>query len=353
MTSDRPLSTTGATIRPNAGSWPKLLARYRDPSPRRGLIEIVVTTVPLVGLWATMWLCFQVSYWLCLAVAVPAAFFLVRLFMIQHDCSHGALFRDRRTNDWVGRVIGVFTLTPHDYWRRTHAIHHATVGNLDHRGMGDVTTLTVTEYQGLTWRQKLAYRLYRHPLIMFGAGPAYLFMVQYRLPVGLMRNGWRPWLSTMGTNLGIGLVAAGLIWWIGLVPFLLIHLPIVLISSSIGVWLLYVQHQFEDTLWAAGPAWSHSEAALHGSSHYDLPVVLRWFTANIGLHHIHHLSSTIPFYRLPAVIKDHPELHWVGRLTFLQSLRCVPLVLWDEGSRRLVSFKTARRLRSTAQASAR
>ena len=329
---------------PPAGAkrWAKILGGYREPSPRRSLVELAITALPFVALWAVMWLCLQVSYWLCLAVAVPAAFFMVRLFLIQHDCGHDACFRNRSTNDWVGRVIGIFTLTPYDYWRRTHAIHHASVGNLDQRGIGDVTTMTVAEYWASSRTRRFLYRLYRHPAVMFGLGPAYLFAVQYRLPVGLMRAGWRPWASTMGTNVGTALVAAGLIWLVGLGPFLMIHLPIVLISSSIGVWLFYVQHQFEDTNWAGAPEWSHAEAALHGSSHYDLPVVLRWLTANIGLHHVHHLSSRIPFYRLPQVLKDHPELHDVGRITLLGSLRCVPLVLWDEGSRRLVSFKAAR-----------
>ncbi len=341
--------TPGGASSPSvARPWPKILAGYRRPSLNRGLIEIAVTALPLAGLWAAMSLLYHVSYLLCLATAVPAAFFVVRLFMIQHDCSHDAFFLNRTTNDWVGRVIGVFTLTPHDYWRRSHAIHHATVGNLDQRGIGDVTTLTVAEYRALGWRQRLAYRLYRHPAILFGAGPLYLFVLQQRLPVGLMRGGWRPWLSTMGTNVAIGLVVAGLSWWIGLVPFLMIHLPVVVISSSVGVWLFYVQHQFENTTWAVAGEWSHANAALHGSSHYDLPGVLRWLTANIGMHHVHHLNSRIPFYRLPEVIKDHPELREVGRLTLWQSLGCVPLVLWDEGGRRLVSFKTARRLRQAA-----
>ena len=325
-----------------ARNWAGSLSRYRETSPRRSLIEIAVTVVPLVALWMVMWLCLHVSYWLCLALAIPAAFFMVRLFLIQHDCSHDACFRRRSTNDWVGRIIGIFTLTPYDYWRRTHAIHHASVGNLDQRGIGDVATLTVAEYKAASWRGKLMYRLYRHPAVMFGAGPAYLFLIQYRLPVGLMHAGWWPWLSTMGTNAGTGLVVAAAVWWIGLGPFLMIHLPIVLLSSAIGVWLFYIQHQFEETRWSSGPDWSHAEAALHGSSHYDLPTVLRWLTANIGLHHVHHLSSRIPFYRLPEVMRDHPELHNVGRITLVQSLRCVSLVLWDEGSQRLVSFRTAR-----------
>ena len=291
-----------------------------------------------------MWLCLQVSCWLCLALAPIAAAFLVRLFLIEHDCSHDACFRTRAGNDWVGRVIGVFTLTPYDYWRRTHAIHHATVGNLDQRGIGDVTTLTVAEYEAASATRRFFYRLYRHPAVMFGLGPAWLFLIQYRLPIGLMRAGWRPWASTMGTTAATASLVAMLVWCLGIPAVLLIPLPVVLIASSLGVWLFYVQHQFEETTWSAAPNWTHAEAALHGSSHYDLPVPLRWLTANIGLHHVHHLSSRIPFYRLPDVMRDHPELHDVGRITLWESLRCVPLVLWDEKSHRLVSFRTAKLL---------
>jgi omega-6 fatty acid desaturase (delta-12 desaturase) len=325
-----------------AKDWIRVLARYREPSPRRGALEIAVTAVPLVGLWAAMWAGLQVSYWLSLGLAPLAAGFLVRLFLIQHDCSHGAFFRGRVGNDWVGRAIGVFTLAPYEYWRRTHAMHHATVGNLDQRGIGDVTTLTVAEYEAASGAAKLFYRLYRHPLVMFGLGPTWLFLVQYRLPIGLMRAGWRPWASTMGTSVATGLAGVALAWWIGLVPLLMIQAPVLLLASTIGVWMFYVQHQFEETTWSAAPDWAHAEAALHGSSHYDLPFALRWLTANVGLHHVHHLGSRIPFYRLPEVMRDHPELRDVGRITLAQSLRCIPLVLWDEDSRRLVSFRTAR-----------
>jgi omega-6 fatty acid desaturase (delta-12 desaturase) len=290
-----------------------------------------------------MWLALDVGYWLCLLLAIPAAGFLVRLFMIQHDCGHGAFFPHRLANDWVGRVIGVLTLTPYDYWRRTHAIHHATSGKLERRGIGDIETLTVREYLALPWHQRLRYRLYRHPAVMFGVGPAYLFLLQYRLPLGLMRSGWRPWISAMGTNLAIALAAAAMIWLIGVIPFLLVHLPIMLIGATIGVWLFYVQHQFEDTFWADETHWNVHDAALHGSSHYELPGVLRWFTANIGIHHIHHLSSRIPYYRLNRVLRDHPELGEIGRLTLGQSFRCIRLVLWDESRRRLISFRQLRR----------
>jgi len=323
----------------DARIWAQILARYRKPSRARSTFEIVITVVPLVLLWILMWATLDLGYWFCLLLAVPAAGFLVRLFMIQHDCGHGAFFQHRLANDWVGRVIGVLTLTPYDFWRRTHAIHHASSGNLDRRGIGDIRTLTVQEYLALSRWGRLRYRLYRHPIVMFGLGPAYLFILRHRLPIGVMCGGCQPWLSTMATNAAIAALVAIVIWFVGVGPFLLVHLPIAFLAASIGVWLFYVQHQFEGMFWAEDWAWNLHAAALHGSSHYDLPGILRWFTANIGVHHIHHLCSRIPYYRLPDVLREHPELVATGRLTLLQSLRCVRLVLWDEDGRRLISFR--------------
>lgn len=318
------------------------LAPYREPNSARSVFELVITAVPFVFIWVLMWAALDASYWFGLLLAVPAAGFLVRLFMIQHDCGHGSFFRRRLTNDWVGRVIGVLTLTPYDFWRRAHALHHASSGNLDRRGIGDIDTLTVDEFQAKTpWRQ-LLYRLYRHPIVMFGVGPAYLFILRHRLPIGLMRGGWQPWASAMATNAAIAILVVAIIWLIGMGPFLLVQLPITLLAASIGVWLFYVQHQFETTVWNHDDDWNFHEAALHGSSHYDLPDVLRWFTANIGVHHVHHLCSRIPYYRLPQVLRDHPQLASVGRLTLYQSLRCVPKALWDERRQRLVSFREMR-----------
>jgi omega-6 fatty acid desaturase (delta-12 desaturase) len=289
------------------------------------------------------WLTYSFGlWWVSLLIAVPTSGFLVRLFMIQHDCGHGAFFANRSMNDWVGRVIGVLTMTPYDVWRRTHASHHAGSGNLNRRGMGDIDTLTVREYRASSRWGRLRYRLYRNPLVMFGLGPAYLFLLQHRLPVGLMRGGWRPWVSTQATNAAIAAIAVALIWLIGVKAFFLVHLPIVLLAATCGVWLFYVQHQFEDTHWNENCRWNLHEAALHGSSHYDLPPPLRWFTANIGIHHVHHLYSRIPYYRLPSVLRDYPELRQVGRLTLLQSFRCARLTLWDETQRRLVSFRSAK-----------
>jgi len=315
------------------------LAGYRKPNHGRSIVEILMTVGPFIFLWLSASLSLRIGYGFHLLLVVPAAGFLVRLFMIQHDCGHGSFFRHRWVNDWIGRVIGILTLTPYDFWRRTHGVHHATSGNLDHRGIGDIDTLTVREYLALSRWRRLGYRLYRHPIVMFGVGPIYLFILRHRLPFGLAREGLAPWISTMATNGGIALVAAAMIRWLGVGPFLLVHLPIVFIAGAVGMWLFFVQHQFEHTLWSEGRDWSFAGAALYGSSHYDLPPVLHWFTANIGMHHIHHLCSRIPFYRLPAALRDHPGLVTVGRVTLVQSLACVRLALWDETTDRLISFQ--------------
>jgi len=326
----------------NERAWVKALSNYRKPNRLRSSFELVITVIPFFALWALAWAAVAYGHWWGLVLILPAAGFLVRLFMIQHDCGHGAFFAHRQTDDWIGRFLGVLTLTPYDYWRRTHAAHHAGAGNLDQRGMGDITTLTVAEYRALSGWGRFRYRLYRHPVVMFGLGPAWLFFLQQRLPFGLMRAGAAPWVSTMTTNLGIAVLAAGLIWLCGVVPFMVVHLPIVGLAGAMGIWLFYVQHQFEETHWSDGNEWQFQHAALHGSSHYDLPLVLRWFTGNIGIHHVHHLSSRVPYYRLPEVLRDFPELRSLGRITFLESLRCVKLVLWDENRRKLVSFREAR-----------
>ena len=333
---------TMSQAEPDVRHWVTALAPYREPRLGRSLAELFVTVVPFVALWLAMLLSLRYAYWLCLLLAVPAAGFLVRLFMIQHDCGHGSFFRRRRANDWLGRVLGVLTLTPYGYWRRTHAMHHATSGHLDRRGTGDVDTLTVREYRSLArWRRAL-YRLKRHPIVLLGLGPFYLFVLQHRLPVRLMRAGRAPWLSTMSTNLAIAVVVGLLVALLGGRDFLLVQAPITLLASSAGVWLFYVQHQFEDTWWARDPDWNPHTGALHGSSHYDLPPVLRWFTANIGIHHVHHLASRIPSYRLGEALRAHPELQGISRLTLIESFRCLRLALWDEDQQRLVGFREAR-----------
>lgn len=321
--------------------WPTALARYRQSSVGTALWELSITLLPFLLLWGAALYLLHAGYWLGLLLVVPAAGFLLRLFMIQHDCGHGAFFGRRGADDWTGRALGILTLTPYDYWRRAHAKHHASAGNLEGRGDGDITTYTVEEFAALSGRGRLAYRLYRHPLVMFGIGPAWLFLFKQRLPFGMMRDGRLPWLSTMGTNAAIAALFLGLLWLIGPATLLMVHLPIVLIAGLVGVWLFYVQHQFEQTHWSRPPEWKFEQAALHGASHYVLPPVLRWFSGNIGIHHVHHLASRIPYYRLPEVLKDHPELADINRITIRESLRCVPLTLWDEKAGRLVSFREA------------
>jgi omega-6 fatty acid desaturase (delta-12 desaturase) len=321
----------------------KRVAPYRQPRTARSLGELAITAAPFFLLWGLAAAAVQAGYLAGLLLTIPAGLFLLRLFLIQHDCGHGAFFHRRGSNDWLGRALGLLTFTPYEYWRQSHAQHHASTGNLDRRGFGDVDTLTVDEYRRLGRGGRLRYRLYRHPLILFGLGPAYLFLLRHRLPVGMMRRGWRPWLSALGTNVGIAALCAPLIWIVGFKTFLLVQLPVTLVAASLGVWLFYVQHQFEATQWDRQADWSFPKTALHGSSYYVLPPVMRWFTASIGVHHVHHLASRIPFYRLAEVMRDIPALASCSRLSVRESLRTVRLVLWDEKGRRLISWKEARK----------
>ncbi|WP_308916496.1 fatty acid desaturase [Jannaschia sp. LMIT008] len=326
---------------PAPDAWSRRLRPYARPRLRRSLGEVAITVVPFVLLWALAAWTVTHGHWWGLLFTVPAAGFLLRLFVLQHDCGHGALFASRRVNDWTGRVLGVLTFTPYDYWRRSHAMHHAGAGNLDRRGIGDITTLTVAEYRALPPGGRLRYRLYRHPAVMFGLGPAWVFLCQYRVPMGLMRSGATPWVSTVATTFAILVPAALLCWAMGVGPFLAVQLPTTLMAATAGVWLFYVQHQFDGTHWTVGDEWRFAEAALEGSSNYVLPAPLRWITGNIGVHHVHHLAARIPFYRLPEVLADHPDLAGMSRVTVGDSLAAVKLTLWDEGARRLVSFREA------------
>ncbi|MGC2857574.1 fatty acid desaturase [Novispirillum sp. DQ9] len=317
------------------------LAIYRTSSTSRGLFELAVTGIPFLALWALAWAAIDAGRWEGVLLIPLAAAFLVRLFMIQHDCGHGSFVRSRRANAWIGRCIGVLTLTPYGAWKNAHALHHAGSGNLDRRGIGDIDTLTVTEYRALTPARRLLYRLYRHPAVMFGIGPAYLFLLRHRMPMGPLPRDWRPWASVMATNAAVAALLAALMVTLGAWTVLAVQVPVSLIAGAIGMWLFYVQHQFDGTTWDHEDAWTFQEAALYGSSHYDLPPVLRWFTANIGIHHVHHLCGRIPYYRLPEVLRDRPDLAALGRLTLGQSLRSVRLALWDEEARRMVSFRDA------------
>ena len=335
-------SETADVVRWSAAQWSRALARFRSPSNRRAALELAITLVPFIAAWLLARIALAQSlYWAAMPLIVIASGLLVRLFLIQHDCGHGAFFAHRRANDGLGRLLGVLTLTPYAHWRRSHASHHATHGNLDRRGVGDVDTLTVAEYVARSRWGRWRYRLYRHPLVLFGIGPAYLFLLSHRIPAGFMRLGWQPWLSTMGTNLAIVAAAALLVLASG-VGALLMQVAIVLLAAVAGVWLFYVQHQFERSHWTTSAGWTARDAALMGSSHYVLPAVIRWFTANIGVHHVHHLSSRIPFYRLPDVLATYPALTKTNRLTLRESFACANLALWDEHRGHLVRFADVR-----------
>ena len=330
-----------AVLQPH--DWSRVLAAYRTPILSRALFELTVTLVPFLGLWALAWAALSINTALAVGLALINAGFLLRIFMIQHDCGHGSFLKNRQANDWMGRVLGVLTLTPYDVWRKNHATHHATSGNLDHRGTGDIPTLTVREYRARSAFGRLKYRVLRHPLFLFGFAPIYIFFFQYRLPVGLMRAGAKYWLSALGTNAGIAGVLAGLYWFGGADVLLFVFLPTTLLAAAIGMWLFYVQHQFEDTAWERDADWNVQTAAIEGSSFYDLPPVLAWLTADIGAHHIHHLASRIPFYRLRDVLRDHEGLTKCGRVTLLDSFRSARLHLWDEATQQLVPFAQARK----------
>jgi omega-6 fatty acid desaturase (delta-12 desaturase) len=328
-----------------ARDWVKILSAYREPNTFRSSFELAVTVCAFVLLWSVAWYLMSVSAWLTVLISLCNAGFLLRLFVIQHDCGHSAFFNNRVLSDWLGRALGIVTLTPYDVWRSSHALHHSSSGNLGRRGIGDINTLTVAEYQSRSPLGRLAYRVYRHPLVLFGLGPGYLFFLENRLPLGLTGHA-KYWVSSMGTNAVIFCVLSVIYYFGGAMPILLIFLPSTLLAASLGVWLFYVQHQFEDTHWTDAEDWDLHDAALHGSSHYVLPPVLQWLSGNIGIHHVHHLYSRIPFYRLPEVLRDHDVLASINRMTIRQSLQSVRLHLWDEDRKKLISFRQAHALAS-------
>jgi omega-6 fatty acid desaturase (delta-12 desaturase) len=328
---------------PSAGEITRLLAAYRRPGLAASLFQLLVTLGLWAAMWPIMWWSLGTGYWLTLLLAVPAACFSVRLFILQHDCGHGSFFRSRRANEWVGRLLAVVTLTPYHCWRRQHATHHANTGNLDRRGLGDLDTRTVSEYLAMSWFGRLRYRLYRHPLVLFGIGPFFQFAVWQRLTIGLPKTWRRERLSVHLTNLVLLTVMGALILLFDWRSIVLLYLPVMAMATSIGVWLFYVQHQFNPTYWRHDPQWDYRAAAVEGSSYYHLPAPLRWLTANIGFHHLHHLDSRIPNYRLPKIYRNHPALRKADRLSLWSSLRCAFYKLWDEKHRRLVSFRQAAR----------
>ncbi len=316
-----------------------VLDRYRRPKFFRSAWQLLSSVVLFGAFWTLAWLSLGHAYWLTLVLSVPTAGLLVRLFILQHDCGHGSFFRAKWLNDAVGCMLGVLVLTPYAYWRRQHALHHATSGDLDRRGMGDVHIATVAEYVNLPPLSQLWYRIYRNPVFFFGIAPVVYFAVLQRFTTGVPRSWNKERLSVHGTNLALLGCLIAAVWFIGLRPFLLVQLPVIVVASSIGAWLFYIQHNFEATYWQRHDRWDFATAGASGSSHYDLPKILQWFTANIGFHHIHHLDSRIPNYRLQECYDEHAEFRGANRLTLRQSLSCISLKLWDEEQGRMVGFR--------------
>ena len=311
----------------DASGWKKIVAQYQRPAVWRSVWQIVNSLVPYVVLWYLMYLSLAVSYWLIIPLAILAAGFLLRVFIIFHDCGHGSFFKSRRANDILGFLTGVLVFTPYYHWRWLHARHHATSGDLDRRGTGDIWTLTVQEYLEASRWKRFAYRLARNPFILFLIAPLFLFVVSQRFSAAEAPRRERH--SVYWTNLAIAGWVAGLIGLFGLKAYLVIQLTVSIVASASGVWLFYVQHQFEGVYWERSSEWNYIEAALRGSSFYKLPKVLQWFSGNIGFHHIHHLSSRIPNYRLEDCHKAHPLFQSVKPVTLFSSFKSFTFRLWD------------------------
>jgi acyl-lipid omega-6 desaturase (Delta-12 desaturase) len=327
-------------------AWHDSLATYAQPCLRRGWLEIGTSVVPYLALCAVMYLTLGVSPVLTAILAIPAAGFLVRVFVVFHDCAHGSLFPSKRANTRVGTVLGLFVLSPYRRWRHDHAVHHATSGDLDRRGVGDILTLTVSEYRARSPRGRLAYRLIRHPLVMFGLGPVFAMIVGPRI----VARGARPRMrnSVLGTDVALVVLVGGLCWLLGWDAFLIVWAPAALLAGSVGIWLFYVQHQFEDAYWQNASDWSYADAAMRGSSYLKLPKLLQFFTGNIGFHHVHHLNARIPNYNLQRAHDANAVFAEVPTLSLRDGLRAVRLKLWDEDAGRLVTFAEAARIKQPA-----
>ena len=340
----RPPDDRGAS--PRVPSWRESIDPYAKSHLGRSLWSLATSVVPFVALWIAMYLSLQVSYLLTLALAVPAAGFLVRVYILFHDCTHGSFLKTRRANDRLGAVLGLLVFTPFAKWRYEHAVHHATAGDLDRRGIGDVPTMTLAEYKAWPWYGRLGYRLFRNPVVMFGLGPIFAMLIEPRIPrpSAAKRIRHSVWL----TNLALVLVIGGLCLLIGWQSFLLVEVPFVFLAGGSGIWLFYVQHQFDSVYWKRTPEWSYEDAALLGSSYLKLPKILQFFSGNIGLHHAHHLSAKIPNYNLQRAHDGIPLLRNVPKLSLAEALGTVRFKLWDEDAARLVTWRDLRRGRALA-----
>ncbi|MEW5846238.1 MAG: fatty acid desaturase [Bacteroidota bacterium] len=317
-------------------NWVEVVSKYNYPDHPKSWWQVVNSVVPYIGLWVAMYYSLKVSYWLTLVLSLLAAGFLVRIFIIFHDCGHGSFFRSEKLNRLVGIPLGLLVFTPYHRWHRDHFIHHSTVGNLDKRGIGDVETLTVKEYLNLSKWGKIKYRMYRHPLFLFGIAPILLFLIQHRIPKSYMSFKQRMYVYLSNAAI-VGTIIL-LMWWIGWREYILIQLPVIYFASIAGVWLFYVQHQFDRVVWKRSQEWNYQSVALEGSSFLKLPTILQWFSGNIGYHHIHHLSPRIPNYKLQKCHEENEIFSSIKPLTFKEIMRAFKLRLWDEERNKLISF---------------
>jgi omega-6 fatty acid desaturase (delta-12 desaturase) len=317
--------------------YKKMLAPYQKPNMRKSITQLLNSLLPYFFIWVLMILSLQYSYWITLLLIIPAAGFLIRIFIIFHDCGHHSFFKSNKANSIVGFFLGVLAFTPSDSWWHDHAVHHATVGNLEKRGTGDVMTMTVEEYRRSNWVTKASYAFFRYPLVMFGLGPIFVFMLRQRIPPP--RSRWKEIRSVLLTDLALIFLASGLTLLFGWKAFVLIQIPVMWLAGLFGIYLFYIQHQFENVYWAHDEQWDFISASRMGASYFKLPGFLNWFTGNIGYHHIHHLNPRIPNYNLQECYKTNPELHDAPTITLASSIKSLGFRLWDENSKKMTGFK--------------
>ena len=333
---------SNASAQTEKSGWHEIVTRYARADLKRSLWEMTNTLVPYFALWYLMIYSVHISYWLTLLLSIPTAGFMVRTFIIFHDCGHGSFFKSQKANAALGIFTGILNFTPYYEWRHSHAMHHATASDLDRRGVGDVITMTVKEYLAAPWWKKVSYLVFRSPLVMYTIGSFLEFSVFQRFPGPY--GGKRERASVWWTNLALLVVIGLLIWLVGWKTYLLVQLPVLMLGTSAGVWLFYVQHNFDPTYWERHNKWEFVKAGFEGSSYYQLPAVLQWFTGNIGFHHIHHLSPKIPNYKLPKCYKENPVFH-VPPMTILASLSALRMRLYDEEKRIMVGWDALKQYR--------
>lgn len=326
-------------------SWEKIVRKYSKPDPKKSILQMANSFIPYAGLWYLMYLSLQMPYWVTLLLAIPAAGFILRLFIIFHDCGHGSFFKQKKINDIVGKILGILVFTPYTPWHFSHRIHHSSAGNLDQRGDGDIWTLTIEEYLAASKSARMYYRLYRNPWIMFTVGPFLMLLIKNRftrktMTVSAKRN-------IYFTNIMLLLLCGGLCMLVGIKAFLLVQVPVILFAHTAGIWLFYVQHQFDDVYWDQGENWDYKNAAINGSSFLKLPSVLQWFTGNIGFHHIHHLSPRIPNYNLARCHYENEMFAHIRPMTLKSSFKTLRLRFFDYVSGRMITYRQMLELKET------